>query len=167
VPVVNDGDTIADLVRAQAVGKVVPIGDDVALADTIAGLIEHPDARQALAARCRALAQDYTWEAVAQPVVAFCRQPRKPAIDARTASVALQHEVQGARRLASETTAYAERLEREIASRDRHIERTACYVQELEERVAHPSLRAIASARLRTTSLRQLANKILRRNGST
>ncbi|MCA1722818.1 MAG: glycosyltransferase family 1 protein, partial [Thermomicrobia bacterium] len=40
VPVVNDGDTIAELVRDNAVGRVVPIGDDAALAETIADLID-------------------------------------------------------------------------------------------------------------------------------
>lgn len=164
VPIVNDGDTIADLVRTHEVGEVVPIGDDAALADAIAEMIDHPEKRAENAARCQALAQSYTWESVARPIVEFCRCPRKPATDTRAVSLALQREMQNLRFMAYETSLYAEQLEREIAARDGHIERTDRYVRDLEARVAHPSLRAFASARM-PTNLRLFAYRLLRRNG--
>jgi glycosyltransferase involved in cell wall biosynthesis len=163
VPVVNDGDTIADLVRTNDVGAVIPIGDDKALADTLADLIDHPERRQEFAARCRSLAPSYTWDAVTEPIVAFCQHPRKSPVDTRVMSVVLQQEVQHARQLAYETTQYAERLEGEIASRDRHIEQTARYVRELEERVARGSLRGRITGRVRTTSVGQLLARTMRR----
>jgi glycosyltransferase involved in cell wall biosynthesis len=165
VPVVNDGDTIANLVRTENVGKVTPIGDDTALADTLTGLINNPEERAALSDRCRALARSYTWEAVAQPIVEFCRHPRKPPVETRSASVELLREVRSARHLAAETTAYAERLEREIAARDRHIEYTTRHIQYLEERVAHPSLRAFAATWAQKTPLRRVTGRIVKRNG--
>lgn len=163
VPVVNDGDTIAALVRSHDVGHVVAIGDDAALAETLAGMMERPDERRARADRCRELARSYTWEVVAQPIVDYCHHPRKPVAGARAAHVAIYDEMKALRHLAGETTGYAERLEREIAARDHHIARTTRYVQELEQRVAHPSLRSFAATRLRTTSLRGMAAAVRRR----
>lgn len=163
VPVVNDGDTIADLVRSNGVGHVVPIGDDAALAATLAQMMDRPEERRALAARCRELAQSYTWEVVARPIVDFCRNPRKPAAGARSANVALYDEMKVLRHLASETTEYAERLEREIAARDQHIAQTAQYVQALERRIAHPSLRSLAAARLQGTRLHGIAASLRQR----
>ncbi len=163
VPVVNDGDTIADLVRSNGVGHVVAIGDDAALAETLARMMDRPEECAALAARCRELARSYTWEVVVQPIVDFCHHPRKPTTGARSVHVAIYDEMKELRHLASETTEYAERLEREIAARDHHIEGTAQYLQALEHRVAHPSLRSFAATRLRTTSLREIAAAVRRR----
>jgi hypothetical protein len=149
VPVVNDGDTIADLVRTNDVGRVVPMGDDAALGATLAEMMDYPEKRRTLAARCGALAQSYTWETVAEPILAFCRQPRKPAMDIRTISVALQQEMQRTRRVAYETSQYAQELEK-------HIERSNRYIQDLEVRAADPSFRTCVSARMRKTPLRHL-----------
>ena len=163
VPVVNDGDTIANLVRENDVGRVVPIGDDGALAEAIAGLIDDPAARHALSARCRDLARSHTWEAAAQPIIDFCRRPWKGQRGDRMAAMGLYDELKKMRATIDDTSTYAERLEREIANRDDHIARTGTYVTQLEQRVASPSLRGFVAARVQGTPLRHLANRVRRR----
>jgi len=156
VPVVNDGDTIAELVRDNNVGRVVPIGDDAALAETIADLIDHPEERRALAARCRALAVSHTWEAVSQPIIDFCRQPRKGKYGARMGAMHVYDELKKMRAIADETSIYAKRLEREIAARDDYHVRMQTYITQLEHQVAAPSLRAFVGARIRNTPVERL-----------
>lgn len=163
IPVVNDGDTIAQLVRTNDIGRVVAIGDDEGLAETLAALIDNPTERERLAARCRELAPSYTWEAVAQPLIEFCRHPRKPKAEARTASIGFYDEMKATRHQAYETTAYAERLEREIAARDQQIAQIGQYARELEAQVAHPTLRSLVAARIRGTPLRGLAEQARKR----
>ncbi|MGI8857785.1 MAG: glycosyltransferase [Thermomicrobiales bacterium] len=163
VPVVNDGDTIAELVRDNGVGSVVPIGDAAALAETIAALIDDPAERETLSARCRDLARSHTWEVAAQPIIDFCRAPWKGQQGDRMAGAALYDEMKKMRATIDETSNYAERLEREIANRDDHIARTGAYVTQLEYHVAVPSLRGFLAARVRTTPLRRLANRVRRK----
>lgn len=164
VPVVNDGDTIADLVRSDGVGRVVPIGDDAALAETIAALIDHPTERQALAARCQSLAHAHTWEVAAQPIIGFCRRPWKGRQGPRMAAVEIYDEVKKMRATVEETSTYAERLEREIANRDAYIAHVHAHIAHLEQQTAAPPLRTYVAARVRGTRLRHLADRI-RRNG--
>lgn len=156
VPVVNDGDTIADLVRSNRVGCVVPIGDDGALAETIAALIDDPAERTTLSARCRDLARSHTWEVAAQPIIDFCREPWKGQRGDRMAATGIYDELRKMHATLDETSTYAERLEREIANRDN-------YIAQLEQQVAPSSLRGLIGARIRTTSLRHLAHRMRRR----
>ncbi|MCA1724186.1 MAG: glycosyltransferase, partial [Thermomicrobia bacterium] len=79
VPIASDGDTMADLLRSYDAGRIVPPGDDAALAVTLANLIDNPYERRLLAARGHTLGQSFTWETVAQPLIAYCRQPTKGA----------------------------------------------------------------------------------------
>lgn len=149
VPVVNDGDTIAELVRSNGVGRVVPIGDDTALADAIAALIDDPAARETLAARCRELARSYTWEMAARPIIDFCRAPRRGQHGDRTAATLIYDELKTIRGVIEETSTYAKRLEKEILNRDEHIAYIQDHVAQLERRVASPTLRAYVAARIR------------------
>jgi len=75
LPIVcSDGDTLADLVRRQGLGEVVPPGDVEAFAAAVVRLREtrcYSAARLAL----RNTAPSYTWARVAQPIVEFCRRP--------------------------------------------------------------------------------------------
>ncbi len=117
VPIVSDGDTMADLLRAYDAGRIVPPGDDAALAVTLANLIDNPYERRLLAARGHALGQSFTWEAVAQPLVAFCRQPTKGARVPGFIAADLQERVNELERTLFQTSTYAERLERQLAAR--------------------------------------------------
>ena len=75
LPIVcSDGDTLADLVRRDGLGVVIPPGDAAAFADAVVRLRDphcYSDARRAL----QQLAPSYTWAKVALPIVEFCRRP--------------------------------------------------------------------------------------------
>jgi len=117
VPVVSDGDTTADLLRAYDAGRIVPPGDDAALAVTLASMIDNPYERRLLAARGHALGQSLTWEAVAEPLLAYCRQPTKGARVPGLIAADLQQRINELERTLYQTSTYAERLERELAER--------------------------------------------------
>ncbi len=117
VPVASDGDTMADLLRSYDAGRIVPPGDDAALAVTLANLIDNPYERRLLAARGHALGQSFTWETVAQPLVAFCRQPTKGGRVPGFIAADLQERVNELERTLFQTSTYAERLERQLAER--------------------------------------------------
>jgi glycosyltransferase involved in cell wall biosynthesis len=117
VPVASDGDTMADLLRSYDAGRIVPPGDDAALAVTLANLIDNPYERRLLAARGHTLGQSFTWETVAQPLVAFCRQPTKGARVPGFVAADLQERINELERTLFQTSTYAERLERQLAER--------------------------------------------------
>ncbi len=157
VPVVNDGDTIAELVRDNDVGCVVPIGDDAALAETIADLIDHPEKRQAFSARCRALAASHTWEVASKPLIDFCRHPWKGGYGKRMGAMKVYDELKTMRATLEETSIYAKRLEREVATRDDYNLRTQAYIAHLEQRATTPTFRSVLSTRIRNTPVQRLA----------
>jgi GT2 family glycosyltransferase/glycosyltransferase involved in cell wall biosynthesis len=73
--VTTDGDALADLVRTEWLGVVVPPEDPAALAEALR--IALYDAEFAAAARERiaAVRERFTWEAVLAPLISFCRNP--------------------------------------------------------------------------------------------
>jgi hypothetical protein len=81
--VTTDGDSFADLVGAEGLGVVVPAQDPDALADALARVLYDGE----FAARCRrnvhSVRDRYTWPAVLDPLVRFCRDPR-PAVPRRS-----------------------------------------------------------------------------------
>lgn len=117
VPVISDGDTTADLLRAYDAGRILPPGDDAALAVTLANMIDNPYERRLLAARGHTLSQSLTWETVAQPLLEFCRRPAKGARVPGFITADLQERVNELERTLYQTSTYAERLERELAER--------------------------------------------------
>ncbi|MBO0840407.1 MAG: glycosyltransferase [Sciscionella sp.] len=78
--VTTDGDSFADLVREQRLGVVVPPEDPAALADALLRVLRDAD----FAAECRRniekVSPRFTWDAVLEPLVRFCRNPH-PAAD--------------------------------------------------------------------------------------
>ncbi|MDQ6603609.1 MAG: glycosyltransferase [Chloroflexota bacterium] len=156
VPVVNDGDTIAELVRENNVGRVVAIGDDAALANTIADLIDHPDERRALSARCRELAASHTWEDASKPIVHFCRRPWRAERGERMGAMKVYDELKKMRATVDETSTYAKRLEREVATRDDFNISTQAYIAHLEWHAAARTFRSVLSERIRDTPVERL-----------
>lgn len=158
VPIVNDGDTIADLVRAHDVGRVVPIGDAPALAGAIAALIDAPEERARLIAAGQSLAQSLTWQEVTRPLVAFCRQPLKGTSvpETRFAQFSQRerklHDMGYTLRDTQETLAqtgeYAQRLEREVHARDGQIADLRAHIAGLEHGVQSPSITHAIRSRL-------------------
>jgi GT2 family glycosyltransferase/glycosyltransferase involved in cell wall biosynthesis len=71
------GDTLADLVEREGLGRVVPPGDVAAVAQALRDLLAQPDLRARLAPRFAAVAATLTWDRAAAPLVAYCRAPRR------------------------------------------------------------------------------------------
>lgn len=78
--VTTDGDSFADLVRAERLGVVVPAEDPAALADALERALYDEQFVQAARERVAEVRTRYTWETVLAPLTAFCRNPR-PAAD--------------------------------------------------------------------------------------
>jgi hypothetical protein len=74
LPVVaTTGDATSDLIASYGLGRQVPPGDDVAVANAIAALVdEAPTARSEAFAQARS---ELNWERAAAPLAAFCRAP--------------------------------------------------------------------------------------------
>ncbi|WP_007027889.1 glycosyltransferase, partial [Saccharomonospora iraqiensis] len=81
LPVVTTaGDALADLVRDEELGVVVPSGDPEALADALERCLYDEEFARACRERLAAVAERFTWPRVLAPLVDFCRDPR-PAAD--------------------------------------------------------------------------------------
>ncbi|MFI9818672.1 glycosyltransferase [Saccharothrix variisporea] len=78
--VTTDGDAFADLVSREGLGVVVPSEDPDALAAALEKVLYDKDFAAACAERIAVVRERFTWEAVLEPLVEFCRHPR-PAAD--------------------------------------------------------------------------------------
>jgi hypothetical protein len=78
LPIVcTDGDALADLVAREGLGRVVPPGDDAAVADALLALLARPALRAEWAPRFARVAAGLTWDRAVAPLVAYCRAPRR------------------------------------------------------------------------------------------
>jgi glycosyltransferase involved in cell wall biosynthesis len=73
--VLTEGDPLADLVASSGAGRVVPAGDPQAIAEGLDGLLSRPPDRTLVAE----LASRFRWEIVADPLLEWCRSPRRSA----------------------------------------------------------------------------------------
>jgi hypothetical protein len=71
--VLTGGDVLAAEVAAAGLGETVVAGDVPGLEQALARVLSGPPPRY----RFAALAQRYTWQQVAQPLVEFCLAPRR------------------------------------------------------------------------------------------
>ncbi|GAB1508761.1 glycosyltransferase [Actinophytocola sp. KF-1] len=78
--VTTDGDSFADLVRAEGLGVVVPAEDADALADALEKVLYDTEFAAAARERIAVVRERFTWETALAPLVSFCRNPY-PAAD--------------------------------------------------------------------------------------
>ena len=90
---VTAGDAAAALVEQHALGRTAPPDDVEGVAAQLAALLDDADERRACGDRARALAKEFTWERVAEPLLAYCRAP---VLTAARLPAALSAEAQGA-----------------------------------------------------------------------
>ncbi len=69
------GDTLAEVVERNGLGKVVNAEDVDAVRDGLLALLNTPDLRAALREKFACVAAEFQWERVAQPIVEFCQAP--------------------------------------------------------------------------------------------
>lgn len=91
LPVVaTAGDVFAQVLEHSGAGITVPPGDAPALVDALAALLDDDVRRKAAARASAALAEDYRWDRVVQPLLEFCRSAtRAPDLLDRTAAAHL------------------------------------------------------------------------------
>ena len=75
--VATDGDTFGSLIRAHDLGRVVPAQDVAALADALEEMLFDDAAAAEVRANVAVFAKEYEWSRVLEPLVAFCRLPRR------------------------------------------------------------------------------------------
>jgi GT2 family glycosyltransferase/glycosyltransferase involved in cell wall biosynthesis/SAM-dependent methyltransferase len=76
LPVVTtEGDVLSDLVRNEDLGRVVPPGDPVALADAVVDLLRSPVARTAMSHRARGVAARFRWSRAVGPLRRVIAEP--------------------------------------------------------------------------------------------
>jgi GT2 family glycosyltransferase/glycosyltransferase involved in cell wall biosynthesis len=71
------GDALADLVEREGLGRVVPPGDEAAVAAALLALLDQPDLRATLAPSFARVAATLTWDRAVAPLAAYCRAPRR------------------------------------------------------------------------------------------
>jgi hypothetical protein len=75
----TDGDSFAEVIRREGLGVVVPAGDVSAVEEGLERLLTD----EAFAAECREsirrITPAFTWSASLEPLVDFCRNPRRAA----------------------------------------------------------------------------------------
>jgi len=77
LPIVcTEGDAFAALVSERHLGAVVPPGDVDALASAIERLVDDPAERDGCRQRLLAVAEEFRWDRVVQPLARFCESPR-------------------------------------------------------------------------------------------
>jgi hypothetical protein len=74
--VVSGGDAAAALVEQHRLGRVVAPGDAEGTAAALLALLGDAVERSGCADRARALAAEYRWERVAEPLIEFCHHPQ-------------------------------------------------------------------------------------------
>jgi glycosyltransferase involved in cell wall biosynthesis len=74
--VATGGDVLGEEIGRRGLGKVVPPGDDESTAAALLELLDTPNLKGEYAPRFAAATADYHWDVVAEPLVAFCRNPR-------------------------------------------------------------------------------------------
>lgn len=80
LPVIaTEGDELAELVRAAGIGRVVGYGDVAGWASAIAELVTDQAGRLECAKRAREVSEQFRWTRVAEPLIRFCREPRRAA----------------------------------------------------------------------------------------
>lgn len=73
--IATEGDSMADLVRAEKLGSVVPVGDVEAVVAALVELGSDARLRRACAGRSRQAAERFRWSVAAQPLVDYCDAP--------------------------------------------------------------------------------------------
>ncbi len=73
--IATEGDSMADLIRAEKLGAVVPVGDVEAVVAALVELGSDPGRRHACADRSRSAAERFRWSVAAQPLVDYCSAP--------------------------------------------------------------------------------------------
>ncbi len=74
----NEGDAMAELIKKEGLGLVVPIGDVTATKEALLELLDlQPSARQVYHNNFERLSAKMSWKQISAPLVDFCRKPKR------------------------------------------------------------------------------------------
>lgn len=73
--ITTEGDPLSDLVKEKNLGLTVPCDSVEMLAEAILQAADAQEVRRSWANNCRAAADNFSWDQVFEPVVAWCRTP--------------------------------------------------------------------------------------------
>jgi glycosyltransferase involved in cell wall biosynthesis len=119
--VATEGDVLADLIHEEGIGLTVPPDDPGAVAEAVRQILD-PARRDAVRDTIASVAQRYTWERASEPLLAFCREPRRIGKARGNDSVAAY--IHNLERTYSETAQYGRHLEQVIAQQNAALERS-------------------------------------------
>ncbi len=123
--VVTAGDTLADTVMQQGLGRVVPIGNADCFARALLELTSQPQARQQYAGAFATARAIFSWQRALEPLMHFCANPRYAAD--RVAATLGAMPPPSASRVDREAE-----LEAMIAEKNAHIARLEDLIRRLE-----------------------------------
>ncbi|MDP2954667.1 MAG: glycosyltransferase, partial [Chloroflexota bacterium] len=93
LPIVSSGgDCMSEVVEQYELGRVLPCQDEDAVVAALLELLDTPNLRETYRPRFERVAAEYTWERVTEPLVAWCRNPRKAADKVAAVEVARVHQ---------------------------------------------------------------------------
>jgi GT2 family glycosyltransferase/glycosyltransferase involved in cell wall biosynthesis len=128
--VTTDGDSFAELVRAEGLGVVVPAEDPDALAEALRTALYDEEFARAARDRIAVVRERFTWDTVLAPLTSFCRNPT-PAPDRLPGAEPLvrNHPLRAGQMLRRDTALIKEYLDlggptelvRRVASRVRRV----------------------------------------------
>jgi GT2 family glycosyltransferase/glycosyltransferase involved in cell wall biosynthesis len=75
--VATRGDALADLIEAESLGATVPAGDVEALEEALFRLIDDEEFAELCRKNVARVAPEYGWNRVLEPLLEFCRAPRR------------------------------------------------------------------------------------------
>ena len=75
--IISDGDELAEVVRTNDLGIVVPPGEPASLAEAFVQIIERVDRGEPFTERIARVRPHYYWEKVTEALVDFCANPQK------------------------------------------------------------------------------------------
>ena len=75
--VITEGGTMSRLMAEEEMGRVVPEGDEMALREAVAALLQSPEERERIRANGQRWAAAHGWERVLEPLAEFLVAPRR------------------------------------------------------------------------------------------
>lgn len=77
--VASEGDSFAELIKAEEIGAVAPVNSPIDIANAIENVLFTPGATELFKANLERLRGRYSWQRTLLPLVAFCSNPYKAA----------------------------------------------------------------------------------------
>jgi glycosyltransferase involved in cell wall biosynthesis len=141
--VATRGDAMAEIIEGYGLGRLVDPQDVDQLAQVLLALLEESDLRQAYRPNFSEAAKQFTWERVVEPLIRFCRHPRRAPDKVALGKGELYDRLAAFERvlrtregqLIAGLEQHARNLESILKERDRHIHNLEEMIREREKHI--------------------------------